>query len=374
MRFALFYHSLLSDWNHGNAHFLRGYASELLSRGHEVRIFEPAGAWSLENLLRDHGEEGLEPFRRTYPSLASTRYAPDELDLERELDGTDVIIAHEWNDHALIAALGRYRRTRSRTRLLFHDTHHRALSQPEQMAAYDLSAYDGALVFGEVLRRMYLQRRWARRAWTWHEAADTRVFHPRPQAVPTRDLLWIGNWGDDERTEELREFLIEPASQLGLSVTVHGVRYPDSALARLDAAGIEYRGWLSNAAAPAVFAQHRLALHVPRRHYTAALPGIPTIRVFETLACGTPLVSAPWPDAEGLFRPGDFVRVGSGQEMTRALRTLLDRPELAAAHAARGLQTIRERHTCAHRVDELLAILAGIGKEGSPAALQGATA
>ena len=34
MKFALFYHSLLSDWNHGNAHFLRGVATELLARGH----------------------------------------------------------------------------------------------------------------------------------------------------------------------------------------------------------------------------------------------------------------------------------------------------------------------------------------------------
>jgi len=41
MRFVIFTHSLVSDWNHGNAHFLRGIASELLSLGHELRIFEP---------------------------------------------------------------------------------------------------------------------------------------------------------------------------------------------------------------------------------------------------------------------------------------------------------------------------------------------
>ena len=29
MRAVLFYHSLASDWNHGNAHFLRGVCSEL---------------------------------------------------------------------------------------------------------------------------------------------------------------------------------------------------------------------------------------------------------------------------------------------------------------------------------------------------------
>lgn len=48
MRVAFFVHSLLSDWNHGNAHFLRGVASELIARGHDVRVFEPRDAWSLQ--------------------------------------------------------------------------------------------------------------------------------------------------------------------------------------------------------------------------------------------------------------------------------------------------------------------------------------
>ncbi|CAN5918381.1 hypothetical protein BH11MYX3_BH11MYX3_45320 [soil metagenome] len=30
MKFACFYHSLISDWNHGNAHFLRDVVTELL--------------------------------------------------------------------------------------------------------------------------------------------------------------------------------------------------------------------------------------------------------------------------------------------------------------------------------------------------------
>ena len=41
MRFVMLYHSLVSDWNHGNAHFLRGVARELLRRGHQVVVHEP---------------------------------------------------------------------------------------------------------------------------------------------------------------------------------------------------------------------------------------------------------------------------------------------------------------------------------------------
>src|SRR5438270_11444500 len=82
MRFALFYHSLLSDWNHGNAHFLRGYAAELLSRAHEVLVFEQENNWSLSNLLRDHSPAALRPFRRAYPMLSSRVYSGSALDLD----------------------------------------------------------------------------------------------------------------------------------------------------------------------------------------------------------------------------------------------------------------------------------------------------
>jgi hypothetical protein len=51
MRFVLFCHSLVSDWNHGNAHFLRGVLRELGARGHGVRVSEPRGGWSRANLV-----------------------------------------------------------------------------------------------------------------------------------------------------------------------------------------------------------------------------------------------------------------------------------------------------------------------------------
>src|SRR5690606_5640036 len=141
-------------------------------------------------------------------------------------------------------------------------------------------------------------------AWTWHEAADTRVFKPMAGVATQGDLVWIGNWGDDERTRELREFLIDPVASLNLFACVHGVRYPRKALATLARAGIDYRGWLPNHRAPEVFAAFRATVHVPRRPYVRALPGVPTIRVFEALACGIPLVCAPWSDTENLFHRG----------------------------------------------------------------------
>ena len=362
MKFVLFYHSLVSDWNHGNAHFLRGIVSELLARDHDVEVYEPAGAWSVQNLVADHGTAPLEEFRHAYPGLRSTTYELDQLDLGKALDGADVVLVHEWNDHDLVRRIGAHRRAGGSYRLLFHDTHHRAATQPEQMTAYDLSCYDGVLAYGNVIRDIYLQRGWAARAWTWHEAADTRIFHPRPHGEAEGDVVWIGNWGDDERTAELHEFLIDPIRDLRLRARVYGVRYPEEAKVSLRRANIEYAGWLPNYRAPEVFARYRFTVHVPRRPYATTLRGIPTIRPFEALACAIPLISAPWDDAEHLFTPGeDFLVARDGREMREQMRALLDDRNLARRLADHGLKTIQRRHTCEHRVTELMTILREMG-------------
>jgi spore maturation protein CgeB len=349
----------VSDWNHGNAHFLRGFATELIERGHDVRVFEPRDGWSLQNLLAECGAEAIHDFESAYPRLHSTLYDPQSLNVETALDGADVVLVHEWNEPDLVRRIGEHRSRNRGFRLYFHDTHHRSATAPESMSAYDLSQYDGVLAYGGVIRDLYRERGWCRQAWTWHEAADTRVFYPHSQAMKEGDLVWIGNWGDGERAEELREFLIRPVKRLGLRARVYGVRYPADALEELADAGIEYGGWLPNYRVPDVFAQYRVTVHVPRRPYVRALPGIPTIRPFEAMACAIPLISAPWTDAEGLFRPGrDFLIASSGDEMTAHLRSVLCSSTLGQNLVESGLETIRSRHTCGHRVDELLEIVA----------------
>ncbi len=364
MRLVIFTHSLLSDWNHGNAHFLRGVLSEFVSRGHDVKVYEPQDNWSLQNLLADAGPSAIDGFHAAYPLLQSTPYTSETLDLDAALVDADLVVVHEWNEHALVKRIGEHRATHGGYQLLFHDTHHRAVTERGSMAAYDLTHYDGVLAFGNVIRDLYLSEGWAKRAWTWHEAADTRVFHPLPDVAKTGDLVWIGNWGDGERTRELHEFLLEPVHALHLEARVHGVRYPEAAKTALADAGIEYAGWLPNYAAPALFAQYRMTVHVPRRPYVEALPGIPTIRIFEALACGIPLVSAPWNDAEHLFTPGeDFLVAQNGAEMQAHLAILKADDGLARDLAAHGMATILSRHTCVHRVDELLGIYEELGSK-----------
>lgn len=280
----------------------------------------------------------------------------------RELHGFDVVIVHEWNERALIdlvldlsAELG--------FRTLFHDTHHRASSSPESIRSLRVDEFDGVLAFGDALTRIYKERFGIDACWTLHEAADTTVFYPR-EAPLEQELVWVGNWGDGERSAELREYLIGPAKRLrdqygpdNFRATIYGVRYPQDGLTALADAGIRYGGYLPNLAAPDVYARSRVTMHVPRQQYNDALTGIPTIRVFEALASGIPLVSAPWQDTEELFREGDFEFVENGDDAYEELYLLLDEPDYARDQAEQGLTTVLARHTCAHRAAQLTRIL-----------------
>ena len=149
-------------------------------------------------------------------------------DLDDALDGAELVLVHEWSSPELVSAVGRRRAHGGNFVLLFHDTHHRAVTAPGAIGGDILDGYDGVLAFGACLRERYLAAGWANRVWVWHEAADVSHFRPLSGATPNADLIWVGNWGDGERDRELRRFLVEPVAKLGLRAAVHGVRYPEA--------------------------------------------------------------------------------------------------------------------------------------------------
>lgn len=361
-RIAYLAHAIRSDWNNGNAHFLRGLLRALTRAGHDVVAFEPENDWSISNLRQEAcGNDSLQDFGRKYPELRVFPYTPEEAGdgvfWEAQLRDTDAVIVHEWNEPALAHLLVGLR-GRLGFSLLFHDTHHRASSSPEQISAFCLREFDGVLAFGDALRRLYRERFGMERVWTLHEAADTTVFYPRPIERKDCDCVWIGNWGEGERAAEIERYLLRPAAHLPqYRFRIFGVRYPDEGLRALGQAGVKYGGYLPNLASPLLYARAKLTFHVPRQQYSQVMDGIPTIRVFEALACGIPLISAPWRDSEGLFREGDFAWAHSCTEMKQSIERMLSDPGPAEEQARRGLETVLARHTCAHRAEQLSSIL-----------------
>jgi spore maturation protein CgeB len=368
IRFRIFAHSWISDWNHGNAHFLRGLARELVTLGHEVRCYEGIGSWSLANLVRKEGnlaEHAIDQFRTEFPELDVRFYQPGETlheTLQEELRNADVVIVHEWNTPEIVNEILSFKQQFG-FRALFHDTHHRAYTNAGEILRLHLHLFDGVLAFGEAIKRIYLDGFGMEQAWTFHEAADTTHFQPLAEKSDI-DVLWIGNWGDEERTRELMEFLVKPMTELqNLKAVVHGVRYPEQGKEALSKAGIEYRGYLPNLMAPVVYSGSTVSLHVPRRQYTNGLSGIPTIRVFEALACGATLVCAPWADTEHLFRSGkDYLVVNSGNEMRDTICRLVRDEPARRQIGATGRETVLRHHTCAHRAQQLVEICEGLNQ------------
>ena len=360
MRVVLFVHSLLSDWNNDGAHFLRGVVTELAARGHKVVCYEPRNSRSVEGLLKAAGPHPIEAVLRLYPALDIIRYVPETLDVGVALKDADLVLVHQWNEPELIARIGQKRKASHFMRLFFHDTHHRALSNPSAMRDFDLSEYDGVLATGETLRLAYAKHGWAKAAWTWHEAADIRIFKPLLSRTKTgemmkRDLVYVGHWSDEPRREAgIRELVLEPVKQLGLDADICGTGYSAKVADELNAAGVRYRGWVPGYALPESYAQHYATVHVPP---SKSIPGVPKGRLFEALACGIPVISGPWDDHEGLFTAGkDYLVAEDTPAMVRHLRDLLSDTEMAEALATRGMATVLARHTCAHRVAQLLAI------------------
>jgi spore maturation protein CgeB len=220
-----------------------------------------------------------------------------------------------------------------------------------------LDGFDAILATGESLSEAYRRAGWGENVYTWHEAADTHVFQPR-RAGRSRacDVIWAGDWGKDDRSPAVQHYLVDPMSQLGLRADVYGAGLPEPARRLLAQQGVRYRGWLPNHRLPQAFARAGATLHIPNAARGEALPGVPGIRLFEALACGIPLVCAPWRDREKLFPDDCYLAARSAGDMARVFRIATQDRDAAKEIAGNGLRAIRHKHSCAHRVEDLLKI------------------
>ena len=193
MKFVLYAHSVVSDWNNGNAHFLRGILSELAA-ARVIRRWrwsrKMAGAapiWSpIKAPPRSHS------FAAAFPHLHVTTYETD-FDHEAALDDADVVIVHEWTPPDLVARIGRLRRGGGRFVLLFHDTHHRGVSDAGAIercrCPTTTRCWHSARPCGHAMSA------WAGagRAFTWHEAADTHRVSARCCPMVPQRAIWSGS-------------------------------------------------------------------------------------------------------------------------------------------------------------------------------------
>ncbi len=342
MRIVFFYPSLLSDWNNASATGLRGVAMELLLRGHEVAIYEPRGGDSLAHVLATYGHGPVARFHAAYPGLASRRYDPATLNLDAALAEAALVIVHDETDPALMSRLAEHRARCGDYNLLLHATHGGAFG-PE---------FDAMLTAGSQFSQPPNSLD-AATAIRWPAAADTRLFKPLVNQALEGDVVWVGNCPDDARLDELQEYFLRPVQRLGLRARVYGAVFTPAARQAIAQAGVQFGGWIPDFELPAIFAAFRAVVQLPPR----AAPGCPDPYLLPALACGRPVLSAAWDDADQLLRPGrDYAVARDGQELTSWLARVLADRQLAATLAQHGRQAVLADHTAAHRASTLLGL------------------
>ena len=186
-------------------------------------------------------------------------------------------------------------------------------------------------------------------------AAQPRLHNPsRESAWPHHAVCFAGSWMGEkypERAKSLR-FLLEPALRFGLHIFDRNLNRPGfgSKYRFPDRYQTALKGSLNYEEMLTAYRCYDVMLN------TNSVTDSPTMfsrRVFECLACGTPVVSTESTGMREIL--GDHVRVTRSAEETAAhLNALLSDDEARAREGHLAYRYVHEHHTYRHRMDEML--------------------
>ena len=335
--------SLSSSWGNGHATTFRALLRSFAARGHDILFLERDVPWYAQN--RDMPSPdfcGLE----LYPDLAALESWRDAI------AQADAVIVGSYVPEGV--AVGRMVQEAARGVTAFYD-----IDTPVTLAKLErgdeeylspalIPGYDVYLSFtgGPTLDR--LERQYGSpAARQLYCSVDAKAY--RPLDLPPRwDLSYLGTYSPD-RQPTLERLLLEPARRAPeLRFAVAGPQYP---------AGIE---WPANveriehvppADHPSFYAPSRFTLNVTRADMIRAGYS-PSVRLFETGACGVPIISDKWDGIGTLLHPD--VEIILADDADDVLRALLEMPEPRRCEMGRSLrQRVLGEHTADHRAAEL---------------------
>jgi spore maturation protein CgeB len=337
--------SITSSWGNGHATTYRALARALHEAGHRVTFLERDVPWYASN--RDlpappYCELGL------YRSLAELRERHGAALRTAEL----AIVGSYVPDGREVARLV-LELARGTTAFYDIDTPvtlaRLARGECEYLSAELVPAFDLYLSFtgGPTLARIERELG-SPAARPLYCSADPEVH--RPSVRPARwDLGYVGTYSAD-RQPALDALLAEPARRRpGRRFVVAGPQYP----AHLSwPANVERVEHLPPGDHAGFYASQRFTLNVTRADMVRAGYS-PSVRLFEAAACGTPVISDPWPGIDAIFAPGrEILLARSTAEALAILDGLPDDERRAIGERAR--RRVLAEHTAAHRVEALL--------------------
>jgi spore maturation protein CgeB len=351
MKLVVFGLSLSSSWGNGHATLWRGLCRALIARGHQVVFFErdvPYYAAHRDLTTLDGGELCLYPaWERVLPYVRShladadvamvTSYCPDGLAAtELVLDSRAPVRA--FYDLDTPVTLERLRAGQPVDYI-----------GPRGLRDFDLVlSYAGGPALDELRARLG-----ARRVAPLYGSVDPSLHRPAPAIARFAcDLSYLGTYAAD-RQAALQALFVEPARRLPhRRFLLGGSMYPQDFPWTGNTCFVRH---IAPPDHPGFYGSSRVTLNVTRRAM-AACGWCPSGRLFEAAACGTPVLTDPWPGLEEFFVPGREILVARDTEEAVSALELGD-DELRALAVAARRRTLA-RHTAEQRADELVELLA----------------
>jgi glycosyltransferase involved in cell wall biosynthesis len=255
-------------------------------------------------------------------------------------DRADDLAGRASDVHLVLRGLQSVRRTAGQRLVLW------IISHPEAVDDGELDAADLVLVasarFADRLRH-----RTSTPVEVMLQATDHRRFRPRPVDPAHRHDVTIV-----AKTREVLRPVVSDALAAGLRPTIYGAGWRG-----LVDPGLVVADHIDNEALSVVYSSAGVVLNDHWR--TMRAWGFVSNRVFDVLACGTPVISDPVDGMDELFDRA-VLEYHSPDELRALVGEVLADPEAARQRADRGRKVILANHTFDHRARQLLDCLAGV--------------
>jgi spore maturation protein CgeB len=338
--------SITSSWGNGHATTYRALIRGLAGRGHRVLFLERDMPWYAAQ--RDLAEP---PYCevRLYDGLEQL-----EDEHTRAVAEADLVIVGSCVPDG--SAVGDWVLATARGLCAYYD-----IDTPVTLAALErgdceyldaaqIGRYDLFLSFtgGPLLDRLE-HTHGARLARALYCCVDAESYRPAAGGGEARyDLGYMGTYSDD-RQPKLERLLLDPARTWPEGAfIVAGPLYP---------VGIDWPGnvvhidHVGPGDHPDFYAGQRWTLNLTRADM-AAVGWAPSVRLFEAAACGTPIISDPWPGLDSLFKPdAEILITDRDADVLAAVRGLSEGRRRRIGAAAR--ERVLNAHTAEHRAQEL---------------------
>jgi hypothetical protein len=241
--------------------------------------------------------------------------------------------------HLVARGLQPVRRTAGQRHVLW------IISHPEAIDDGELDAADLVLVaspgFADRLRQ-----RTSTPVEVMLQATDHRRFRPRPvDPVHRHDVTIVA------KTREVLRPVVSDALAAGLRPAIYGGGWRG-----LVDPGLVVADHIDNEALPVVYSSAGVVLNDHWR--TMRAWGFASNRLFDVLACGTPVISDPVDGMDELFDRA-VLEYHSPDELRALVDEVLADPEAARQRAERGRKVVLANHTFDHRARQLLDCVAG---------------